>query len=73
LLLKAYFNGLEIRRSNFQDFNGLKLARDIDVLKDGQLALKIRVTGVASATTVPSDSFKLKGHEWQRMFTDEAR
>lgn len=73
VLLRAYFNGLEIRRSDFQDFNGLKLARQIDVLKDGKLALKIRVTEVASGTTVRSDIFKLNGHEWQRMFTDEAR
>jgi hypothetical protein len=73
LLVKAYFNGLEVRRTDFQDFNGLKLARQVDVLKDGQLALKIRVTEVSSGTTVAAHSFKLKGHEWQRMFTDEAR
>jgi hypothetical protein len=73
LLLKAYFNGLEVRRTDFQDFNGLKIARQIDVLKDRQLALKIRVTEVSSGTALPAHTFKLKGHEWQRMFTDEAR
>jgi hypothetical protein len=73
LLLKAYFAGLEIKPSDFQDFEGLKLGREVHVLKDGQLALKIRVTKIASGTTFTPGSFKLKGHEWQRMFTDEAR
>jgi len=73
LLLKSYFNGLEIRRTDFQDFNGLKIAHQIDVFKDGQLALKIRVSEVNSGTAASSRIFKLKGHEWQRTFTDEAR
>lgn len=73
LLLRAYFNGLEVRRSDFQDFNSIKLAREVDVLKDGQLGLKIHVADVTSTVTDISHNFKLKGHEWQRMFTDEAR
>jgi hypothetical protein len=73
LLLKAYFNGLEVRRTDFQEFNGLKIARQIDVLKDGKLALKIHVAEVSAGTALADRTFKLKGHEWQRMFTDEAR
>jgi hypothetical protein len=73
LLLKAYFNGLEVRRTDFQEFNGLKIAGQIDVLKDGKLALKIHVAEVSAGTALADRTFKLKGHEWQRMFTDEAR
>jgi hypothetical protein len=43
------------------------------VLKDGHLAMKIRVTDVVPATTESPEIFKLKGHEWQRAFTDEVR
>jgi hypothetical protein len=42
-------------------------------MKDGQLAMEIRVTEVAPAGTVSPEIFKLKGHEWQRAFTDEVR
>ena len=72
-LVRAYFNGLESRRSDFEDFNGIHLARRIDVLKDGQLAMRIRVTGVGPSSDEPAKTFELKGHEWQRAFTDEAR
>src|SRR5215469_2232439 len=73
LLRKAYFDGLEVRRTDFQAFNGLKIARQIDVMKDGRLAVRIRVTDVNSGTGVSASIFKLKGHNWQRMGTDEAR
>jgi len=73
LLLKANIGGLEIRRSKFEDFGGVKIARQIDVLKDGKLAMLISVTEVTPAGTVSPDSFKLTGHEWQRAFTDEVR
>jgi hypothetical protein len=71
--LKANIGGLEIRRSKFEDFGGVKIARQIDVLKDGKLAMPISVTEVTPAGTVSPDSFKLTGHEWQRAFTDEVR
>ncbi|PYV59854.1 MAG: hypothetical protein DMG98_04645, partial [Acidobacteria bacterium] len=73
LLLKASIGALEIRRSKFEDFGGVKIARQIDVLKDGRLALPISITEVAPAGTVSPDTFKLNGHEWQRAFTDEVR
>jgi hypothetical protein len=73
LLLKAYFNGLEIRRTDFQEFSGLKIARQINVLKDGQLGLKIHIIEISPGAGLTAHGFKLKGHEWQRMFTDEAR
>jgi len=73
LLLKANIGALEIRRSKFEDFGSVKLARQVDVLKDGRLALPISITEAAPAGTVSPDSFKLNGHEWQRAFTDEVR
>lgn len=73
LLLKTYFDGIETVRSEFQDFAGVKAARRIDVLKDGKLALRIRVVGLSPAGTVPDKSFEMKGHEWTRAFTSEVR
>ena len=73
LLLKFSIGQLEIRRSKFEEFGGVKIARQIDVLKDGRLALPISVTEVAPAGAISPDNFKLNGHEWQRAFTDEVR
>jgi len=73
LLLKANIGDLEIRLSKFEDFDGVKIARQIDVLKDGRPAMPISVTQVTPARTVSPESFKLKGHEWQRAFIDEVR
>lgn len=71
-LRKAYFTGLEIRRSEFEEYSGKMIARRIDVYRGGKLALKIRVTEVAP-TSGASTSFEIKGHEWTRAFTDEVR
>lgn len=73
LLIKTYFNGFETQRSDFEEFNGVKIARQINVLKEGHLAMRITVGTVTPAPTVSADTFKLKGHEWERMFTDEVR
>lgn len=73
VLLKTYLTGVETDRSDFQDFNGIRVARQIDVRKDGRLAIRIRVTDLAPAGSVPADNFELKGHEWQRAFTAEER
>jgi hypothetical protein len=73
LLVKTYFDGIETRRSEFEDFAGVKPARRIDVLKDGKLAVRIRVTDVTPAGTIPAKTFEVKGHEWMRAFTAEVR
>ena len=73
LLVKTYFNGIETQRSEFEEFAGAKVARRIAVLKDGKLAMEIRVTDVSPAGTVPAKTFELKGHEWTRAFTAEVR
>lgn len=72
-LLKAYTMGLETRRSNFEDFAGVKVAREISVLKDQKLGLHIQVTNVVSPRDISPNVFKLPGHEWKRQFTDEVR
>jgi len=73
VLLKTHTNGIETLRSEFQEFNGTRIARRIDVLKDGQLAMRINITDVSLSGELPAKAFELKGHEWQRAFTDEAR
>lgn len=72
-LLKTYSMGLETRRSNFEDFAGVKVAREISVLKDQKLGMYIQVTDVSSPGDVSPRIFKLPGHEWKRQFTDEVR
>jgi hypothetical protein len=73
LLLKTYFGGLESRRSKFEEFGGTKVAHLIDVLRDGQLVMRVEVTEAAPVGVVPADAFELKGHAWQRAFTSEVR
>ncbi len=52
----------------------VKVAHSMDVWKDGQLGMKIRVTEVTPLATPPdAKTFELPGHDWQRAFTDEAR
>lgn len=73
LLLKTFLSGIETHWSNFESFGGLKIAREIDVRKDGRLAIRIRIADVEPATAVSANIFALKGHEWQRSFTAEER
>jgi hypothetical protein len=73
LLVKTYFGGVETERSEFEDFAGVKVAHRVDVLKDGILGMRIRITDVSPAGTIPAKTFEVKGHEWTRAFTAEAR
>ena len=72
-LVQAFFNGLQTRRSDFEDFAEVKVAHRIDVLRDGALAMRIQVTNISPAGVVPEKTFELKGHEWTRAFTSEVR
>lgn len=72
-LLKTYFNGIETRRSDFKSFGGTQVAQQIMVFRNGELAMLIRVTELASAGTLPDNIFDLRGNEWQRAFTSEMR
>src|SRR5450631_1293012 len=73
LLLKTYLGGVETDWSDFKDFSGFKVARQIDVRKDGRLGMRIRVTEVAPGASLPASNFEVKGHEWQRACTAEER
>lgn len=72
-LLKTYFNGLETRRSEFEDFRGMQISHQIKVLRDGKVAMLIHVTQIASTETMTPGAFELPGHEWDHAFTSEAR
>jgi hypothetical protein len=73
VLVKTYFRGMETRRSDAQDFEGVAIARRIEVLKDNGLVMKITITDVADAGQVSAKEFVVHGHEWTRAFTDEVR
>jgi hypothetical protein len=66
-------DGLETQRSEFDDFAGVRVAHRIDVLKDGNLGVRIRVTDVSPTGAMPPKTFEVKGREWTRAFTAEAR
>jgi len=73
LLLKTYLSGVETQWSDFEDFSGFKVARQVGVREDGKLVMRIHITEVAPATAAPANSFEIKGHEGQRAFTAEER
>ena len=73
LLMKASFGPIETQHSEPEDFGGVKIARRIDVLRDGQLVMRIHVTEVGAAGTVPAATFQVPGHDWERALSDEAR
>jgi hypothetical protein len=72
-LLRCETNGLEIRRSEVAAYGGVQVARRIDLLNNGKLAMRISVNEIASPGSVSSDAFRIKNHEWQRAFTAEVR
>ena len=72
--------GIAIRRLKFEDFDGIQVARRIDVMKDGQLAMEIRVIEVTPAGTVSPEIFKLRRrlsvsyrshHDWKGTITTD--
>jgi hypothetical protein len=72
-LVKTYFSGMETVRSEFVDFDGVAIARSMDVLKDGLTVIQINVTAVESTPPARAQGFEISGHEWVPAFTDEAR
>jgi hypothetical protein len=72
-LVQSSLNGLEVTRSNFQDFDGVSVARHLEVLAAGKVAMRIDVTALAEDSTANSKFFTLKGHEWVRPIMTEAR
>lgn len=72
-LVKTHGYGLETRRLEFSDFNGMQVARRVDVLNAGKLAMRIEVKELEPTGTVDPAIFVLRGHDWSRQFTDEVR
>jgi len=72
-LLKSDVTGFEIRPSAVEPYTGVQVAREIGVLKDGKLGMKLTIKEITPADPGVAQSFVMKGHEWQRAFTAETR
>ena len=73
-LVRTFFNGLETRRSKFGEYAGAQVARHVEIRNaKGQTAVDIEVTSIAAPGPEPEATFVLKGHDWERAFTDEVR
>lgn len=72
-LVKTFFNGIETRRLEFQDFGGAQIANKITVLRNSQIGMLLRVADISAAGTLPVNRFDLPGRKWNRAFTDEVR
>jgi len=74
-LVRAVTGGLDVRRSDFETFDGMQVARTVVVhAANGGVVMKISVASVEVLSTTPSKAtFVVKGSEWKRQFTDEVR
>jgi hypothetical protein len=72
-LVKTYGNGLETRREDSADFNGVKVARRVEILIEGKVGMRIDVTALEPAGKVDGSMFAMKGHDWVRQYTFEVR
>jgi hypothetical protein len=72
-LVKSYGNGLETRRMDFSDYNGVQVARRVEVLMAGKVGLRINVTELRPAGKLDPHIFAMKGNEWVRAYTFEVR
>jgi hypothetical protein len=72
-LVKTYFRGIESQRLEFQTFGPVVIAHRVDLLKDGAVGMRIRVTEISPAEQISPKAFDVRGHEWTRAFTDEVR
>ncbi len=72
-LVKTYYQGMETRRAQFEDFGGVTLARQVNVLRNGAPVMLIHVTELGPAKEFAKDVFEIPGHKWTRAFTAEVR
>jgi hypothetical protein len=72
-LVKSRGNGLETRRMDFSDFNGVKVARRVEVAMGGKVGMRIDVKELGPAGKVDAHMFSMKGREWVRQYTFEVR
>jgi hypothetical protein len=72
-LVRSYLNGLEIKRENFEDFNGVHVARQLQVNLTGKTGMKIKIKDVQPLGAVDAKIFTVKGNDWRRGYTTEVR
>jgi hypothetical protein len=72
-LVKSRGNGLETRRVDFSDFNGVKVARRVEVTMGGKVGMRIDVKELRPAGKVDGHVFSMKGYGWAREYTFEVR
>ena len=72
-LVKTYVSGVETEWLESSNFDGKLVARRIDVLSGGKVAMRVRVTELTAAPTVNAKLFVVPGHEWTRKFAAEVR
>jgi hypothetical protein len=73
-LVKTYSSGMAARFSNFEDYQNVHVARQIDVFHDSTAVMHIRVTGVIPANDLlPKNAFEFKGREVSKQYDSEAR
>jgi hypothetical protein len=72
-LARTFLNALQTRRLDFADFNGMQVARRVEVMLGGKVGMRIDVTALGPAGTVDPHIFVMKGQEWNGQFTSEVR
>ncbi|MCL2661467.1 MAG: energy transducer TonB [Acidobacteriaceae bacterium] len=72
-LLKCYTQNLVVRMISPEDYNGVSVARQIEVQKDGTPYMHITVKEIGPADPSVAASFVMTGHEWGRAISDEWR
>jgi len=69
-LVMTRLNELQTRRSKFEDFNGMLVARRVEVMLDGKVGMRVDVTELGPAGAVDSGVFVIKKHEWVQYSSD---
>jgi hypothetical protein len=72
-LVKTYSNSMQTKRSEFEDFHGISVARRVEVLRSGKVGMRIDVTELGPAGTIDPQIFTIKGHDWKRDYATEVR
>ena len=74
VLVKTFFGGIETHRSEFADFGSVKVAHLVSVVKNGEVAMLIRITEVSPGAPTAARNFEIKGgHDWRRALTSGVR
>jgi hypothetical protein len=72
-LVKSFVAGAEVLPAEAAAYDGVHVARQINVMSDGKVTMHIVVKDLGPPDPEASKTLTLKGHEWQRAFTPEAR